>query len=141
MSYGPSATQAAIYLVLSQDTQLQTLLEGSRKDKKIYDIVPQAEPFPFITMADIQWDNRGNHSWDGLSGVLTVHSWYRSPNMGRAGVQLIMKRIDEILHNSEPTITGWTVVSFLRGSSNIIVDEDRVTLHGIQTFKIMIGAK
>lgn len=135
MSYGPQETHKAIYQVLSQDSALTTLLGGANR---VLDVAKPEQLCPFITIGDIQWEDRGNHSWEGLGAVITVNTWVQEPSRKR--VQEIQKRIDEILHNSEPIITGWNIVGLRRGTTNIIVDPDNITLHGIQTFNLMIGS-
>lgn len=139
MTWGPQETQKTVYEILTTDTALQTLLGGSVGNLKVYDFVPDNQIFPFIVISDPASTDRGNHSWEGLSVDLTINVWYRAPGRGRLKVQEIQKRIDELLHNTEPCIDGWNIVVLRRASVNIVTEEDNVTLHGIQKFKLFIG--
>lgn len=139
MTWAPQETQKVIYEILSQDSDLQTLLGGTSTDKKVYDRVPQEKSYPFVTIGDMQWDDRGNHTWEGWQGLLTINVWYREPNAGRKGVQEIQKRIDELVHKTDPCIDGWNIVVLRRSSVNIVMEPDNITLHGIQKFNLMLG--
>ena len=139
MYWGPTSTQKAIYDILTGDAQLQTLLGGTVSDKKVYDFVPDKQVFPFVTIGEGKWEDRGSHTLEGLKSELIINVWYRAPNRGRLKVQDIQKRIDELLHVQDPCIEGWNIVVLRRKFVDIIVEDDNVTLHGIQTFNIMIG--
>lgn len=136
MLFAPQSTQKTIFETLNNDSALQTLLGGANK---VFDRVPDNQPFPFITIGDGVWNNRDNESTDGLGVDLVINTWYREPGLGRLKVQEIQKRIDELIHRKEPCIEAWNIVSLSRGTINIILDPDNMTLHGIQTFKLMIG--
>ena len=143
-TWGPGETQQTIYEVLSTDETLQDLIGGLGHktipgDSKIYDRVPNEKNYPYITIGDIQWADRGNHTWEGWRAVLTVNVWYRDPGAARKAVQAIQKRIDELIHKTEPCIEGWNIVGLRRSTSNIIIEPDNITLHGIQKFNLMIG--
>ena len=139
MTWAPQETQKVFFEILSQDAALQSLLQGTPQDTKIYDRVPQEKAFPFVTIGDMVWDDRGNHTWDGWKGILTINVWYREPSAGRKQVQNMQKRIDELIHKQEPCIDGWNVVSLRRASANILLDPDNITLHGIQKYNLLLG--
>jgi len=144
VTWGPQETQIKIYEILSTDADLQILLGGdghlpTPTNTKVFDRVRNEQAFPFITIGDMAWQDRGNHTHEGLRAEITINVWYREPGAGRKQVQLIQKRIDELLHKSEPCIEGWNIVGFRRSSINILMDPDNITLHGIQKFNLMIG--
>jgi hypothetical protein len=139
MTWAPQETQKVIYDLLSTDATLQTLIGGTVGDTRIYDRVPNEKDPPFVTIGDISYSDRGNHTWEGLTAEVTINVWYREPNAGRKQVQNIQKRIDELLHKSEPCIEGWNIVSFRRSTINILLDPDNITFHGIQKFNLLIG--
>lgn len=131
--------QKAVYGILTADSTLQGLIGGSTGDKKIYDRVPQEKAYPYLTIGDFQSEDRGNHTWEGIAGTLTINVWYREPNAGRKQVQNIQKAIDDLLHKAEPSLNGWNVILMRRSTRNILIEPDNVTFHGIQTFKIFLG--
>lgn len=138
-TWAQTETQKVIYEVLSQDAALQTLLGGTAQDKKVYDRVPQEKAFPFVTIGDVTWDERGNQTWEGWKGLITINVWYREPKAGRLGVQLIQKRIDELLHRQDPCVEGWNIVDLRRSSINIVIDPDNITIHGISKYNLYLG--
>jgi len=139
MLWGPQSTQKTVYEILTGDVQLQTLLGATLTDKKVYDFVPDKQVFPFVTIGEGKWEDRGSHTLEGLKCDMQINVWYRAPNRGRLKVQEIQKRIDELLHVQDPCIEDWNIIVLRRKFVDIIVDDDNVTLHGIQIFNIMIG--
>lgn len=139
MLFAPQSTQKTIYEILSTDAALQTLIGGTVGDPKIYDFVPDNKVFPFITIGEGPWTDRGNHTTEGLQTDFVVNVWYRAPGRGRLKVQEIQKRIDELMHKSDPCIEDFNVIVLRRKLIDILIDPDNVTLHGVQTFKLMIG--
>lgn len=144
MTWAPQEAQKTFYIILSTDADLQTLIGGTGHlpvpgPSKIYDRVPNELPFPFITIGDMQWEDRGNHTLEGLRADLIINVWYREPGAGRKAVQAIQKRIDELIHKTDPCIEGWNIVGLRRSTVNIVIDPDNITLHGIQKFNLMIG--
>lgn len=135
MLFGSQSTQKTIFDLFVADTTLTTLLGAN----KIFDHVPDSQPFPFVVIGDGVWENRDHETLDGMEGNPIIHVWYRAPGRGRLKVQEIQKRIDELLHRTEPCIEDWNIVSLRRGTIEILVEPDNVTLHGIQTFNLMIG--
>lgn len=136
MTWGPQETQKTIFDTLSNDATLTALLGAS----KIFDHVPDNTPFPFVTIGDMVWEDRGNHTWDGLTGRLQINVWYRAPGRGRKNVQEIQKRIDELLHSQDVCIDGWDIISLRRSTLEILIEPDNVTLHGVQIFNLLIGS-
>lgn len=142
MTWAPTKTQQAIFDVLSADADLQALLGANTTTPKVFDFVPDNTVFPYVTLQIKPWVDRGNHDYEGLSAMLTIHVWDQNSG-GKRGdlfVQSIQKRIDELLHNTEPNIDGWGVVVFRRNFIDIVTDPDNVTKHGIQRFKLYIGS-
>lgn len=139
MKWAPQSTQKTIYDLLTGDAQLQTLIGATLTDKKVYDFVPDNQPFPFITIGQGQWQNRGNEDFQGVEVDMEIHVWYRSPNRGRLKVQEIQKRIDELLHRQDPCIEDWNIIALNRKFVDILIEDDNVTLHGVQIFNLKIG--
>lgn len=135
MTWAPQEIQKVLFTTLNGDAALTTLLGGN----KVFDRVPDELPFPFITIGDIIIDDRGNHTWEGLSATITINSWYREANAGRKKVQEIQNRIDQLIHKQDPCIEGWNVVSLRRGPANILIEDDNITIHGVQKFNLLIG--
>ncbi len=140
-TWAPQETQIAIFQLLSGDTDLTALLGATGK---IFDYLPDNTDFPYVTMNIKPWLDRGNYTHEGLSCVLQIDVWYqpgKSPYTGRGDkrVQLIQKRIDELLHKQNLDVDGWNTLILRRALIDIITDPDTVTRHGIQQFKLFLG--
>lgn len=147
-NWAPSDVQVAIYNHLATDDSLITLLgeDSGTVDisNKVFDHVPDRTAFPYVVIDIKPFEDRGNYSTEGLEATLTVHVWYQPGASGVTGrgdkaVQLIQKRIDEILHKSRMSISGWKNLILRRTLIDIIVEDDNVTRHGVQQFKLFIG--
>jgi hypothetical protein len=140
-TWAPQELQKVLYTLLSEDADLCALLGTTiGGDQKIFDFVPDNQPYPYVTFFNLPWSNRDNHTWDGWATEFELDVWYRGDARGNKPVQLIQKRIDELLHDASPCIDGWNVVVLKRSFVNIQTDPtDNVTKQGIQRFKLFIG--
>ncbi len=143
----PTETQKRLFFVLGNDPTLVGLLGGTvygsapHGTPKIYDAgaVPDNTAYPYVTVHIKPWNDRGNHTNEGWLCELQIDVWYRGAGRGDAGVQAIQKRIDDLIHRTVPDVDGWNVLSLRRTLLDIFLDEDGVTKHGVQQFKLMIG--
>lgn len=133
MTWAPTEAQKTIYEVLSGDATLTTLLGGA----KIYDTVPDDMPYPYVVLYIMPLEDRGCHTLEGFESEFQISVW--SQERGNLPIQNIQKRIDELLHKSEPCIDGWNILSLRRTVVDIQIEDDNITRHGIQRFKILIG--
>lgn len=139
MTWAMTEAQKTIFETLSQDAALQTLLGTTPSQPKVYDSVPDNEPYPFVKIAIKPMSDRANHDWDGVQFQYQVDVWYRAPGQGDLKVQQIQQRIDELLHNQDICIDGWNVVVHRRSTVDILDEPDGRTKHGVQIFKLFLG--
>lgn len=141
MTWAATETQKAIYQVLIADATLMTALGSSVNGaQRVFDSVPDNQACPYITMKIKPVMERGNEDFNGLIIMVHIDVWYDKPGLGDLPVQTIQKRIDELLNNqNDIVITGWNIISNRREMSDILIDPDGRTKHGIQTFKLMLG--
>lgn len=132
MTWAPIKIQKRLFEIFTGDAQLTSLLASPTS---IYDFVPQECPYPFISIGEIKSKDRGSHTTDGFDTDLFIDVW--DQNTGRKRVHDIMSRIDDLLHNVQWNIEGQREVSLRRSTSNILVDIDSVTYHGIASYKIL----
>jgi hypothetical protein len=135
MTWAPLELQKTLFEELSNDATLATLIDD------VYDstAVPQNVAFPYVTIDGLSLEDRSNHTTRGFSCDFIIHTWYRETGHGRKKVQLIQAEIDRILHAVDICIDGWNIISLRQKVVDVIVDTDNVTLHGIQTFNLLIG--
>lgn len=145
MTWAPQETQISIYNRLSGDSTLAVALGTTvAGTQKIFDHVPDSTEFPFVVIEAKPWEDRGNHTSEGLAAEVFIHTWYQPgkgsfTGRGDKQTQLIQKRIDELLHKYALSISGWTTLILRRSVMNILTEPDNVTKHGIQQFKLFLG--
>lgn len=108
--------------------------------QKVFDFVPDNTPYPYLVMQILPWTDRGSHTYEGFACEFQITTWYRKDNSrGNLPVQNIQKRIDELLHKTDPCIEGWNIISIRRTFVDILTDDDNVTKQGIQRFNLLTG--
>ncbi len=111
---------------------------------RIFDFVPQASedggPYPFIQVPEMQAAPFNTKTFNGFEVRLTVNVWSRPADVGQAETADLNNDVYDLLHKWEPTISGWKVVLMQFEFSDIIVDPDTVTYHGIQRFRVLMAA-
>ena len=121
--------QQSVYAALSGNAPLNALLGGAR----IYDDVPQAAPYPHVSLGQTSSSENGTGTEDGEEHILTLHVW--SQNGGRGEAQRIMGAVRDALHTASLTVTGHTLVNLRQQFSDVRRDPDGITLHGIVRFR------
>lgn len=121
--------QQAVYAALSGNAPLTALLGGAR----IYDDVPQAAPYPHISLGQTSSTEYATGTEDGEEHILTLHVW--SQNGGRSEAQRIMGAVRDALHTASLTLAGHTLVTLRQQFSDVRRDPDGVTIHGIVRYR------
>lgn len=140
--FAPLEVQAEIFAVLNADADLTTLLGAN----KIFDFVPDKKAFPYVTINALPFVQRDNATNDGMECEFQINVWY-SPgasgqtSRGNKPVQLIQKRVDELLQHRSLCVNGWNTLQLRRTFIDIVVESDNVTRQGIQRFKLFLGSK
>lgn len=138
MSSGPLELQKAVYSSLSSDTDLRSKIGLNR----VFDSVPDRQAFPFVTIGEAEFAPFDSHTQDGFEGTFLVHTWTRNSSAGargRAEAHAIMSDVYRILHNVDLTVSGYRVIVLRFDFSNVVVDPDGLTYHGVTRFKFMMG--
>lgn len=125
--------QQAIYAALTGDATLMGKITG------VFDFVPDNQNYPFIQIGEIDFKDWDSHTFVGFEGEITINLWHRPQSRGRAPLYDIMADINNILDRNYFTIPGFSVIVMKYEFSNIIVDPDMVTYHGITRYKIIMG--
>lgn len=151
--WAPTECQKEIFKVLAEDEDLIGMLgevygedEGQViQSTKVVDSVLDNTPFPYVTINIMPFLPRDNHTYDGLECEFQVNTFYQpGPNntgRGSLAVQNIQKRIDQLLQKRSLCIDGWNTLQLRRSFINIETENDNVTKHGIQRYKLYIGEK
>lgn len=133
MADGRLELQKDIYGQLVADATLMGKIQG------VFDFVSDNQTYPFIQIGEIDFEDWSTHTFDGFSATIAVHLWHRPGSRGRAPLHGIMDDVYRILNKNLFSIPSFTVVSMRFVSSQIIVEPDAVTYHGITRFRIIFG--
>lgn len=121
--------QQAVYSALSANAPLNALLGGAR----IYDDVPHAAAYPYVTMGQTSSSDYGTGSNDGEEHILTLHIW--SSFGGRSEAQLIMGAIRDVLHTAHLALSGHALVNLRQQFSDVRREADGITIHGLVRYR------
>lgn len=108
----------------------------------VYDDVPflpegmPRENFPYVVIGDDTLIPFDNDTDIGVEGTLTIHVW--SKYRGRKEAKDIQGEIYNLLNRASLSITGFKVVDILFEFSETFVEQDGVTRHGAQRFRITV---
>jgi hypothetical protein len=125
MSSSALALQQSLYAALSGDETLVSLLGGAR----IFDSVPQGTPFPYVTLAHSDVTDWSTGTETGDEHIVTLHVWSR--DAGRKSVHEIIDRIQTLLHDQSPALTGHRLINLRREYCGVRREPDGDTLRGI----------
>ena len=127
------AVQQAIFSELKADTQLMAVIKG------VFDVVPDNQQFPYITIGDMTAIDGSTQGVDGMEITLTIHSWDQSES--RLRLKQIMGDVVEILHCAELVPSGspqiHNIINVRFEYSDLFKDPDNRTWHGVQRFRIV----
>lgn len=130
MAQSTTALQTAILTVLSADAQLKALVGDP---PRIIDFVPQQTIFPYVTIGDIQTHDWSTATEDGEDHRIVIHSFSRY--RGRKESRDIEKRLCELLHDADLSMTGHMLIRMHFLVSDILLEADGRTYHGLTRFR------
>lgn len=126
------ALQKALYDSLTADVTLMGMVDG------VYDRVPDTADYPYVTIGDLQMRNWSSKTFTGSACNVEIHSWSREG--GRKESAAIMERIHNLLHDQPINITGQTLVMLRFVSSDILLERDGWSYHGITRYEALMQA-
>ncbi len=124
--------QRAIYSALRADTTLAAMLAGDG----IYDHVPPAASFPYITFGRSTAVDWSTSSDTGTEQLLSLHVW--SQARGRTEVQAITARVSAVLEVFQPVLPGFHLVQFRRELVETRFDADSFLHHGTMRDRALV---
>lgn len=123
------ALQQALYAALTTDAGLVALLGTPR----LYDHVPQAAPFPYLTLGQTTVRDWSTGSESGDEHILTLHVWSRAG--GRRETHEIMAALKTALHDRALALDGHRLANLRHELSEARRDADGDTYHGLVRFR------
>lgn len=116
--------QAALYSALSGNISAT-----------VYDHVPENSAFPYVVIGEDLANEWDTDTEQGFETVLTLHYWSRY--RGKKEIKQLMGEVYGLLHRTDLTITGQYTVSLMWESSEILLDADGLTYHGIEDYRLI----
>jgi hypothetical protein len=122
--------QRALFTQLTANAPLMAQLTG------VFDFVPENTALPYLTLGEQSAADWSTKSFSGQEYLLTLHVW--SAARGRKQAKEIISLVHGALHQTELTITGHHLVNLRFVSSQLFLDEDGLTHHGVMRFRARI---
>lgn len=130
MSSAAWELQRSIFAKLDGDATLTALVTG------VFNRVPQGQAFPYIKIGHRTIRNWSTFGTLGEEPTITLHIWSRY--RGNKEAEDIMSRMDTLLNRATLSVTGQNFVSIEREFSDVLEEQDGVTYHGIQRYRILL---
>lgn len=119
---------------------LKTALTTALGSTPVYDAVPpsvdHSAAFCYVTLNDIQAIDWSTKTFNGQDFAVNIHVW--SSYRGNKEVQEKFDTIHTALHNAALSVTGAATVICRYEASQIFLDPDGLTRHGVQRFRIVL---
>lgn len=128
MSDSSYEVQEAIVAAVKADATLTSLIAG-----RIYDRVPPAASFPYISIGEDQVLPDLAQCYDGADVVSTLHAWSRA--IGYGEVKRVAAALEKALTAATFTLTGFRLVDKFFESTRYMRDPDGLTSHAVVTFR------
>lgn len=121
--------QSALWRELTANENLLGQLGGAH----VYDDVPQAAVFPFVTLGDIRSNDWSTQTLKGHEHFLTLHVWSRAP--GRKQVQAILQALEAALDDAALALQDHRLITLRLVFWDARRDPDGETYHGVMRFR------
>ena len=126
----PWELQLAIFARLNAFAALTALVDD------IYDHVPQEALFPYLRIGEFTGIPFDTHSDQGGDNTITIHSWSR--HRGFMEIKQIQRETYNALHRFALVVTGFDTIDCVYESADTFLDDDGLTRHGVQRFRVIL---
>jgi len=102
---------------------------------RVYDTVPEAPTYPYVTIGEEQIVGDGNSCGDGWEVFADVHVWSRAPGFPEAkGIAAsVVERVTAIT-----AVAGFAVIDAELQDTRALRDPDGLTSHIVCSFRFII---
>ncbi len=129
MSTAAAALRAAIHDALVADAVLTNLLGGP----KIYDEVPQAAAFPYVTLGEARISDWSTATDAGEEHQLTLHAWSRQG--GHREAHMIAGALLQALDDAPLTLSDHRLVNLRFALADVRREADGRTYRALVRFR------
>lgn len=102
---------------------------------RVYDEVPQAAAFPYVSIGEMQVVDDDAEMVGGAEVYATLHVWSRAP--GKPEASALAAAVRAALHEQDLRLPFWRLVEIRHQSTRIMADPDGKTTHGVLTFRAL----
>ena len=128
------ALQQSIFTKITSGTL--TDVAGTSITTKVFDDVPEGTAYPYVIIGEETATNFGTKDKDANEHTLTIHVW--SQYRGRKEIKNIMSQIYTILHNTDITVSGASLVNIRHEFEQTLLEADGITRHGVMRIRVVI---
>lgn len=132
------AVQTAVVTALKADAALIALVNTTGSNAGIYDFVDADTPFPYVVVGEGNARAMDTKTEHGMDQTLMIHTW--SEYRGMKQVKEIMAAVVDALDRAALSVTGHDLIDLRFEFSDILLDPDGLTRHGVQRFRVMTEA-
>lgn len=126
------ALRAAIHAALVGDGALSAVLGGAR----VYDEVPAAPTFPYVTLGDCRIIDASTGSEPAEEHHLTLHAWSRQG--GHSEAHEIAGALLQALDDAPLALAGFALINLRFTLADIRREADGRTYHAVVTFRAVV---
>jgi len=128
-----AAVQSAVHGALVGDAGVAALV-GAR----VFDHVPADAVFPYLVIGETSGVPFDDKVKSGMVQALGVHTWSRA--RGATEAKEIMAAVAAALHRAGLTVAGHELAWIRFTESELKLEDDGLTRHGVQTFEVATQA-
>ena len=131
MSLGQFALQSAVFSRLNTDSTLTSTNGATVVDEPLL-----GNTYPLVVIGEETTVDYSTKDVDGGETTINIHVW--SQYKGSKETKNIMDRIHTLLHDYSLSVTGFNLINLRFEFSDIMIDPDGVTRHGVMRFRAII---
>lgn len=133
---------------MSFELDLQKAIYGALNNVisvPVYDHVPQKATYPYVVIGEDNFVDWSNDLKNGFEATVNLHVWDRpkgsSGKRGKAATKEIQGEIYGILQRSNFAIGEYGNPGMSFEYSDVFMDTDGITYHGVQRFRVNYAEK
>jgi hypothetical protein len=111
----------------------------------VYDHVIQSTPYPYVVIGEDNFNDWSTDDKDGFEATVNLHVWDRpegsTGQRGKAVTKEIQGQIYDILQRSNFPIGDYGNPGMSFEYSDVFMDSDGITYHGVQRFRVNFAQK
>ena len=133
---------------MSFELDLQKAIYGALNgviSAPVYDHVTQSTPYPYVVIGEDNFNDWSTDDKNGFEATVNLHVWDRpkgsSGQRGKAVTKEIQGQIYDILQRSSFPIGDYGNPGMSFEYSDVFMDNDGITYHGVQRFRVNFAEK